>query len=628
MASENFTDTDLISWTKSCKDEADFARRDRMDMNKKNFNMYHLKHDFSHKQEGQTTDVLSKQAMAVEQTAAFFGQALCDAGDWWKVEAQKADEEPLMKIKPHEIMLMTNRQLERNDFYTFIANGVKSGLLGSLIITKMYGCRVTKPKFIAKDKKTKDKTVRVLERVDSDYWQLHPCLVRQENYYPDPTGEGLYEIEEMWMDFHEIEKLSQGEYAIYDSAAVAQLSKGSSGEGDNEYKKNRETAQNATNHGHRRRIKLTEFWGNVLDKTGKVVHENCVYTIADDRIVIRKPEPNPYWHQKSPYIVTPIIEVPHSVWHKALADAGTQHNMSLNEIYNLLVDSAMKAVHGVSQVRVDWLEDVSQVSSGIRAGTALKVNAQCPPGAKVAEPIITSQTPPDVIQTYNIMNQEFNASMLTNDLRQGVMPFRQVKATEVVEASQTITSVFEGITKNIELKWITPMLEMAWQLIAQYADDLYDEEVVALLGEKRAGEIQALPAEDRFASTVSGLKFRVYGVTLQLNRQADYKKYITLLQTIGSSEVLMESFSQKYDITKLLEEIISSLNLDKYKIQRSEAEIQAQNPQAQTTVPGEAPDDLSQVPQGSALSLNDLFGGPSVPHTEFPGSPALAGGNQ
>ncbi len=59
-------------------------------------------------------------------------------------------------------------------------------------------------------------------------WQLKLDLVRQRNYYPDPNGEGLYEIEDMWMDFHKIKELSVGPDAIYDEAMVEQLSRGMS----------------------------------------------------------------------------------------------------------------------------------------------------------------------------------------------------------------------------------------------------------------------------------------------------------------------------------------------------------------------------------------------------------------
>lgn len=629
---ENTKDQELISWLRSCKDEADQAKTSRMHQNKQNFDLYHLRHDFSHKKRGQSREVLSKQAMATETIASFFQQALADVGDWWKAEASNPLKDEVMPIRPHEIQLLTNRHLERAGLFSHVGQAMKSGLLGGLIITKLHGCRVPKPKFVAKTKKDKKgQASKVLEKVEDFFWQLKLDLVRQENYYPDPTGEGLYEIEEMWMDLHQVKKLSEGEYAIYDKSAVDQLAGQMGTDWEDQYSKNRETDQDFSEHSHRSRVKLTEFWGTVLDRQGNILHENIVMTLANDKYLIRPPTPNPNWHQKSPYVAVPILEVPHAVWPKALMDAPSMHNIALNEIYNLIVDGAMKSVHGISQIRVDWLDDVSQISDGLAPGDALRANGQCPPGAKVAEPVITSSVPGDGLNVFNLMNQEFNASALTNDLRQGVMPFRAVKATEVVEASQTITSIFQGIAKNIEQKWITRLLDLAWATIAQNMDDLYEEEIQTMFGEARAKELAALSPQDRFAQTVNGLKFRVFGVTMQLNRAGNFQKYTTLLQTIGSSEILIEEFTKKYDFGRLLEEVMTSLNLDKYKLERPKVEQELMQPQSEApleegaTQPGTTPDEMSQIPQAAGMSLEDLLGGAGIPRTQFPGSPATAG---
>ena len=65
----------VIDYVLSCRDEGEDAKRTRMDLNKSNYNMYHMRHNFDHKEEGQSTEVLSKQPMAVEQISSFFQQA-------------------------------------------------------------------------------------------------------------------------------------------------------------------------------------------------------------------------------------------------------------------------------------------------------------------------------------------------------------------------------------------------------------------------------------------------------------------------------------------------------------------------------------------------------------------------
>jgi hypothetical protein len=326
------------------------------------------------------------------------------------------------------------------------------------------------------------------------------------------------------------------------------------------------------------------------------------------------------------------MEVANSVWHKAPMDAPTMHNRALIELYNLMVDAAMKQVHAISQIRKDALDNPGQVADGIEPGAVLAVNAGLPIGGKVMEPLTQVTVPPEAFNIMNLMSQEFNASALTNDLRQGVMPFRAVKATEVVEASQTITSVFQGIAKNYEARQSTKELELAWMTTAQNWDRISKEEFIALFGPQRGEELSQLDPEDVFASTVNGIKFRVFGISLTLSKAQDFRKYMQLLQTVASSPVLMEEFSKKYDFGKFLGEIMTSLDIDKYKLEIPEAVQATMQPQPDQGGPEQGgPDQMSQVPQAGSGSLADIFGGGSalgIPHSSFPGSPATAGGNQ
>lgn len=616
------SDREVIDYVLSCRNEADEAKSERMDRNKENYDSFHLRHDFSHKEEGQSTEVLSKQSMAVETIKSFFQQALADVGDWWKAECRYAADERALMIRPEEITKLTNYKLEQSNYFSHVGNSVQSSLLGSLAISKIYTKEIPKPVFVSRKKGRGKSLKRWIEMKDKKTVTLSCEVIRHENYYPDPSGRGLYDIEDMWLDYADVKRMSEGKDAIYSREAFNLVRPGS-GDSEDEFNKARETNQNTTHAGHRPKVKITEFWGDVINKdTGDIEYENCVITIANDLVLLRGPEPNPLWHQMRPYVTAPLYEVANSVWHRAPMDAPTQHNRALIEIYNLMVDAAMKQVHAISQLRKDTLDNPNQVADGIKAGTTLIVNNRLQQGGKALEPLTQVQVPAEAMNILNLMNQEFNASALTNDLRQGVMPFRAVKATEVVEASQTITSVFQGIAKNFEARFITRELELAWMTIAQNWDQISKEEFITLFGPERGEELSQLSPEDVFANTVNGIKFRVFGVSLTLSKAQDFRKLTTLLQTIGGAPILMEEYMRKYDIGKLLGEIMTALNIDKSKL-----EIPVS---VQQTMPGmgdaEAqPDMMSQTPQAGAGSLADLMGQPQFPQANFPGSPATSG---
>ena len=635
--SQEYSESTIINCLTRYRQEATTARLDRIMQNRVNFDGFHMRQDWSHKQKGQSQEFLPKVRMAVLQSANFLQQGVTDVGDWFRAEAQPGVNEDALKIKPSDIYKLLYRQLQKASFTKKVGGAAHLGLLGSLMIAKVGGKWVNKPTYKTKVDLKNGSYKKRLIKIEDKVWQLDISLVRQEDYYPDPTDRGLYELQDLYMDYYEVEKLAKGKNAIYDMKAVEQLKGQSQGAAyDKEYQKSRETNLQPAGNNSRGQIKLTEIWGNILDETGDLIYENVVCTIANDTIVIQKPTPNPHWHEESPFVACPIIEIPHSPWGTAMMDAPAMLNRASNEMFNLILDGGLMAVHGIKQLRKHWLEDETQVEDGIVPGTTLLVNQQCPPGATILERVDTSTVPTDGMNVLNLLNQEGNAAALTNDLRMGVESFRAVKATEVVEASQTISSMFSGMAKHIEEDFITRILDKSWKTSAQNMDDMDSNEVKALLGERRASEILAMGNEEMFAETVQGCKFRTFGISERLNKQKDFTKMTALLQTVAQSQPLTEGFMQKYDFTKILTEIIKSLDLNPAKIEADKVDggdlKNAQTPGV--GVPGAGgvgqgamPDMQSQTKQaGAAGNQGDMSAMSNIPHTNFPASRATPKG--
>lgn len=573
---KNHNDSDLIKYLASCKMEADLARRKREDMTEANYNAFHMRHDFTHKNEGQSREVLSKVRMSVQQTASFFQQALADLSKWFKIKYKDPTVDPkALLITPAEAEELLRYQLNRAGYYRHVGLTIQRALLGGLMLTKPIGKLFPKPKFKLKKEGRGRALKKNVEAVDDKSWSLDFKRIRNDDYYPDPTGNGLYCIEEMEMDLHQVIALSKGEDAIYDPAKVSELPRTSTDDAYRQFEKNRETDQiyDYEEGGHRMKVRIQEYWGDIVGDDGDLIYENIVFTVANDTTVIRRPTPNPMWHQEKPYIATSLLEVDGAVWPMALMDAAVKHNHTMIEMLNLILDAAFKKVHAPMQIRVQDLANPEQVADGIKPGAALKVKSSLPVGGKVMEPLETVDVPNDALNVLNLVQQEYNSSALTTDLRSGVLPDRAVKATEVVEQSQTITSVFQGLSKNIEQNQIVKELERAWMLIAQNLDMISKDELIAIFGVERGTELSQLDPQDVFVQTVNGFKFEVFGITQTLAKAQDFRKLTTMLQTISSSELLIEEFIQKYDMGKLLGEIMESLNIDTHKIELEEQEI-------------------------------------------------------
>lgn len=618
--------------------ESKHAKLERMIKNAVNFNCYHLKQDWSHKQKGQSKEFLPKQAIATEQMTSFIQQALLDINKWFEVSAMDGVQNPM--ITADEMYKIMNRQLQKNNIAQFMADTIKLGVLGSLMIVKVRGKRVDYAKYEVgqPDGINKDLSDKPLLRKVKPYWQLKLDLIRQEDYFPDPTG-SLYEIHRIEMDYYELVQMALENPDIYDMKTIQMVNgMGESDEEDQRWKKYRETNQNVTYTNYRRRVVIKEYWGNILDPvTGELLHENVVCAIANNSFLIRPPQKNPFWHQESPFVAAPILRVPHSVWGKALMDAPTMHNLSMNELYNLNLDQGMSAVFGIRQLREQWLANPEQVNDGIIPGTTLIMNSSAPPGAKVLERVDSGGLAPEAINLYNLIDREFQQSALTNDTRLGVLPSRQVKATEIVASQNAITGLFNGIVKVIEKDFIVQLLDKSWKTIAQHIDDLAVDENKALIGEQRAIQLSNYSKKEIFAGTVGKYAYSVFGLSSILNKMQDFQKLTALLQTIGTSPLMAQEFQKDYSITKFFGEVVKALDINEDKIkltpaeqqqqaQQQQAAAQAQQQQPPTNqsegvpgaggVPSGQPNTQSQIPQAGNMSQMKM---PSLPGITNPG---------
>ena len=108
-----------------------------------------------------------------------------------------------------------------------------------------------------------------------------------------------------------------------------------------------------------------------------------------------------------------------------------------------------------------------------------------------------------------------------------------------------------------------------------------------------------------FSEFVNGHKFRVYGLSMTLNKIKDFRKLTSLLQTIFTSPVLVQEFSKVFSLPKFLMEIVKSLdiNIDKISLDNKDQMTQANQPQAvQPGQPVDIESIMSQLGQSNQQS--------------------------
>jgi hypothetical protein len=564
------------------KESAD-ARRDREIKGDKNWQMYLGRQDFSHKQEGQSAEFLPKVPISVEQLAVMVKRSLVQFGHYFSVETDAELGQLITGNQIRNILEVFLADLwapntQRSDFPTVISDGVKQALLKSLIILKVHGGTKERNKLTFE----RGEGLRETKRQD---WKLRIDLVRFEDYYPDPTGAGLYEIHRVERDLHEVVELSEGDDPIYDPEMVKQLVDSVGGERpeDEELSEADRNQSETTAPSFRKKVLIDEFWGTLLDDKGRIAHRNVVATVANERFLIRPPEPNPFWHGRSPLLAVPLIRVPHSVWHKAIYDHASDLNVAINELYNLLIDGGMASVWGISQLRVEDLEDPSQVEGGIRQGMTLAVKQTLPHNAKVYERVSEGNAPVEATAVFESLNREFSQAAMTNELKLGSLPPKQVLATEILESGQGQSLMLDGIVADIENALMSPALEMSFQVIMQMAEKMPAEVFNFIDDKKVAVMIMRASPEERFALFFGKCKFKVHGLSSTMARAMEFQKIMAFLQAITVSPLFLQAFMKRFSPDRFIDQIMATLNLNPTNFEKTEEEIATADAEMQAT---------------------------------------------
>lgn len=614
---------DIVRIVRGYVSEAEGARATRMALNKRNREILFGLQDWSHKIEGQSTEHIPKISSAIEQFAAFIKRGLTNVGDWFSVELPEG-----LPITGEQAARLIQSQLDRigdqftasgrpRSFSALISDAVKQALLESLAILKVHAG-------------PSDVSYRVMESDGSfrEYrpWRVKIDLVPTEHYYPDPTGRNLYEVQSAELDLHEVQALA--EMGLLDAAAVRELRAEYSGRpvtpqarSARERGQDEETPQRGT-------VLLEECWGTLVDAQGRVLHKNVVCTVANKRILVRPPEPNPYWHGTSPFVVSPVIRVPHSVWHRALYDDAAALNIAQNELFNLMLDGGLASVWGIKELRLGMLEDPSQVSGGLRQGMTLILRDDAP----LQQPALTSSStgniPPEALALYNLLDREFQAASLTNDLKLGMLPPKQVKATEIVEAQQAAGITLDAILQDLESEFIAPLLRKVWLVILQNLEQFDAREISDALGMETTLALVSMPPHVRF-NELAQATIKVHGISGMLARARDFQKLLGLLQLVFQSPPLLQVFAQKFDFGKILDQLIrlANIKVDAIRISPAAAAQQALAAQ-QTALPPESA--AGGAPPGPPMmgGMATVPGGPppqafpSVRNVERPLGPA------
>lgn len=626
------------------------ARWNRRAQNLANWNAYHSRQDWSHKLPWQTQQTVAEFGISIEQATGTLERGLTDTEDWLTVDPVGIGD-PV--IDPTVIGAFLKYYLQRlwipgdapetsYNLANLLGDGVKRGLLESIITAKVTGKFCTKYQYRLEQSKVRkgkfghredlsayDLTPMGRQKVARDAvedFRLCIELVPWEDWFPDPSLLNKYVCHEVTVTLSDL-----GANPDYDPEVVDAIRGTANATYADMYK--RVTQDIVFVQHDPDEVRVREYWGDLIDPdSGEVLATNAFWTTCNDRL-LRPPTPNPFWHGKRPFVSAALLRTPNSTIHKALSDDAVTHWQFLNELVSLMFDGALAAVWGKGQMRSDFVENADDFTQGIPQAATFLLRPNTPEGYKAWEKLDAGELPQYAIEIFNLAMRQFQTAMATNDLKLGQQPPKEATATSVVEAMQAAGSLFESIAARVEDTFLEPLFELAWMTILQYEFDhkLVDPTLVQILGPQRVLEMTKMTNEERFVVLAQAAKFKCRGLRGVTARNRTLTKLANLLQLMSQDPDVKQAFLQKNSLARLTDALVLNSGVDPSTLEKTPEEIKQDQIAAQQQQDQQnAQQMVDQVMSGMASkSPAGMPAGGAMPPPQQPGAapPPANGGS-
>jgi len=495
---------ETIAYIQELKQEAEDATRDRRNAADELWNLYQNKQDYSKKKSWQSKVFVPKVFMAVEQATSIVKRAVISPRKLFKLEAKDPKDIEAKKARK-EVERIFKRALSNSNFAIAYAEVIKEAFLVGLGV----------PKVLWENglKYVNSSTSKTY--IDPDY--------QQGDVSPK------YVIEEKEMDLATLKLMAKKINADSDKNIynMAEINKIQEDQRDIEHEMEERKRRGISDHNKTdKRVLITEFWGDIVDKNTNKIKENQLVLIANEKYIIRQQD-NPFEHGFNPYVPTTPISYPHrGAWGVSLVEPVAKMQYAYNNIINLSLDNLNFSVNKMFEYQPSMLvnpRSMTQVYPG-------KMVAKSTQGRAIEE-IRTSGVGQDSFVTMDLLQGEIQKGTAVTEFLMGTSG-KSKTATEAELKTAQAQGLFDTIARDIEATSLTKIIEMSFDLLIQF---------------------EVIPEQYR-----GRYKFSVGGLSLLLVRREQTER----MQQVLAMALQNETLASLTNIPELWTKYLSILNLD------------------------------------------------------------------
>ena len=512
-----------------------------------NIDRYWLRHNFSERAAWQSQEVLPEFSSFVDRFAAALKEAWMAAGvegTYNIVDPADQEGDLSRSIKRmNDVWLSTcggSAQGHPLPFDTVVEDQAKMGALMACCATVLW-----------KDGRT------AVETVDP------------RKVWLDGTGRGLYRIRKVEMDRDRLEEFAKQKNSkgkpLYNLDQIEMLTKSWLND-------ERDARSSITGHGKEQtsnRVPLTlhEFYGSIIGPGGKVMARNALTVLADEKVVIRGPEPNPFWHQRDWVVFSPLVSVPLSVYGRTYAEDFGEIGDTFTKLTNLILDAVALSSMKVFAVVPEMLKNPGQLAGGVHPGKVFELAEGYTP-QDFMHAIDMGALGSDTVQVWQMLKSEMTEAAGVNEIGLGQFaPNSRTSATEVSETTRSSSALVRSVAQTFEQRFIEPTLNLNWKVGIQNVKKS-DRVLAAAAGPEMFEAILA----NRKRIAQRPITFQARGISNLIQKSQKLRALLQLLQVIGSNPILMQEFMAVVSMPRLVDLLMDLSNLDPSRFSMTERE--------------------------------------------------------
>jgi hypothetical protein len=557
----------LIDYKNVGKEARESGLSDRNTQWDANWDAYWSRYETGDKAEWQAQETLPEVQNNVDRFAASIRGALMSRADWYSIVDPLDRMGILMEFvkKFVDLLLMesgTNASGQPINFEHTFGQIAKSGALMAMAGAVTWDDRKRRVKVSAVDPR---------------------------ELYFDPTGRGLFRVRTYEMDWHDLLELAQAEddagNEVYRVDEILALEPGADEEGrdDKARSSGTETVDEGTG---RKPILIDEFLCDIINRDGELVGRNQLVMMANKRVIIRGPEPNPFWHGHDWIVYAPAVSVPFSVYGRSFVEGFRQLVNTFIEMTNLILDASFVDALRMFMTYPDALEDPSEAQDWW-PGKTFTADEDWPPGQDFVKAVEAGRLASGSVTVWQALQAMIRDAASQNELSMGQIPPKgDITATEITSVDVHQSELIRAIAKDTEDLVLSPILELVWMTGLQHFDPERDQALASELGDRLSSMLVA----QREGFRKRRFRFQAYGITGAIKRNERLRNLIGILGIFAQNEIMTQALLKRFSVDRIVESILLDAGIEISKIEKTDMEkmVEAQQAQAMAAIPGAA----------------------------------------